>query len=99
MCCNLCKAVIELKHSVNLNNKFKKGACNMQEVKTTRENRCEEIQEIIQSFLPALEWTKENADKDSYDELMEWLSITITGAIPDVSEEDITEVLQKMISY
>ena len=67
--------------------------------KLTVEEMREEINEIIQSFLPALEWTKENADKDSYDELMEWLSITITGAIPDVSEEDITEVLQEMISY
>lgn len=56
------------------------------------------LQEIIVSFLPALKWTKENSDKESLQELMEWIDITITGTISEVSKEDLKQILEAMVS-
>ncbi len=54
------------------------------------------LQEIVSTFLPALKWTKENSDKESLQELMEWMDVTITGAVSEVSKEDLKQILEMM---
>lgn len=67
----------------------------MQEVRIPSvENR---LQEIISSFLPALKWTKENSDKESLQELIEWIDVTITGTI-EVPKEDLKQILEAMVT-
>ena len=35
---------------------------------------------IIQSFLPALKWVKDNEDEEAFNELLEWIEVTLSGS-------------------